>query len=415
MLPRLLLFLLAFTARTRPEPPGLTELLATSQTFLVDRTPSAWRRPARLVPGAARLGLRGGVDDDGADLSRGGAKGLTQMCARHLEEQGPSAHAASAQELSALVLSILRGATSDLQNELLDLLGYDALDLISWVLKHSHLLKGEEEAELADAGAPGGAGAREAEPAVPQHVDAAPGLGLGMNQGGCRFRSEVSGERKVNIVWHEDSEHLLTEATILPPRGGAHLNDALSSQELVPVTAFGPYLSHALPPHVTTLNAVQSRVFHEAFLTSQNLLVLAPTGAGKTMVAVSVIFREILKQKEEEEEMMMPRHIPSRAMDDDDLDDARGRGAVGADAQARRSKPREQAGAKRRGWGTHRITVYIAPLKALASEVTRTLGGILEKLDPPLTALEVTGDVDVALPALEAASVLVAYHSLRIA
>ena len=50
--------------------------------------------------------------------------------------------------------------------------------------------------------------------------------------------------------------------------------------------------SPALPPHMTHLNAVQSRVFHCAFHTSLNLLVLAPTGAGKTMVCVRESARE---------------------------------------------------------------------------------------------------------------------------
>ena len=115
------------------------------------------------------------------------------------------------------------------------------------------------------------------------------------------------------------------------------------------------------------LNAMQSAVFHKAFHTNHNLLILAPTGAGKTMVAVSVLFREILRQREEEEQQK----------------------ANGGSAK------------------THRITVYIAPLKALASEVTRNLGGMLGRLTPARRVLEVTGDLDVSLSALRTASVLV--------
>jgi activating signal cointegrator complex subunit 3 len=41
------------------------------------------------------------------------------------------------------------------------------------------------------------------------------------------------------------------------------------------------------------LNRLQSRLFHAAYETNENLLVLAPTGAGKTNVAMTCIAREI--------------------------------------------------------------------------------------------------------------------------
>ena len=41
------------------------------------------------------------------------------------------------------------------------------------------------------------------------------------------------------------------------------------------------------------LNTIQSRVFETAYSTNENLLICAPTGAGKTNVAMLTIVREI--------------------------------------------------------------------------------------------------------------------------
>lgn len=42
-----------------------------------------------------------------------------------------------------------------------------------------------------------------------------------------------------------------------------------------------------------TLNRIQSIVFDVAFYTSENLLIAAPTGAGKTNIAMLTVLREI--------------------------------------------------------------------------------------------------------------------------
>jgi activating signal cointegrator complex subunit 3 len=49
---------------------------------------------------------------------------------------------------------------------------------------------------------------------------------------------------------------------------------------------------------VSTLNRLQSAVFPAAFKSNENLLVCAPTGAGKTNVALLTILREIVAVKE---------------------------------------------------------------------------------------------------------------------
>jgi replicative superfamily II helicase len=42
-----------------------------------------------------------------------------------------------------------------------------------------------------------------------------------------------------------------------------------------------------------TLNRIQSRIFRTAYHSNENLLVCAPTGAGKTNIAMIAVLREI--------------------------------------------------------------------------------------------------------------------------
>ncbi len=42
-----------------------------------------------------------------------------------------------------------------------------------------------------------------------------------------------------------------------------------------------------------TLNRIQSRIYRTAFYSNENILVCAPTGAGKTNIAMIAILREV--------------------------------------------------------------------------------------------------------------------------
>lgn len=84
------------------------------------------------------------------------------------------------------------------------------------------------------------------------------------------------------------------------------------------------------------LNRIQSRIFPTAFESNQNLLVCAPTGAGKTNIAMIAVLRE-----------------------------------VGANMQNGLIQK-----------GDFKI-VYVAPMKALAAEVTATFSRRLSPLGAP--------------------------------
>ncbi|KAK9785880.1 hypothetical protein WJX73_006814 [Symbiochloris irregularis] len=94
-----------------------------------------------------------------------------------------------------------------------------------------------------------------------------------------------------------------------------------------------------------TLNRIQSRIYPTAFTSNQNLLVCAPTGAGKTNIAMITVLREIGAHMNE-------------------------KGAI------------DKEGFK---------VVYVAPMKALAAEVT---GAFSKRLGPMgLQVRELTGDM----------------------
>lgn len=62
---------------------------------------------------------------------------------------------------------------------------------------------------------------------------------------------------------------------------------------LVAIDTLPRWARPAFGASYTTLNAVQSRVYRHALLSAENLLLCAPTGAGKTNVAMLCVLREI--------------------------------------------------------------------------------------------------------------------------
>lgn len=119
---------------------------------------------------------------------------------------------------------------------------------------------------------------------------------------------------------------------------------AAQSDPLVPITQL-PEWAHPAFKGTKSLNRVQSKVFPSAFSLSENLLLCAPTGAGKTNVALLTILETI-------------GHYLDPETNKIDLDAFK--------------------------------IVYISPLKALVQEQVREFGQKLEAYD--ITVAELTGD-----------------------
>ena len=78
------------------------------------------------------------------------------------------------------------------------------------------------------------------------------------------------------------------ESMWLPPKYPPKRND----NSLVPITEFEPWARGAFKGY-KSLNRIQSMVFNSAYYSNENLLICAPTGAGKTNIAMLTILREI--------------------------------------------------------------------------------------------------------------------------
>ncbi|KAH9490921.1 activating signal cointegrator 1 complex subunit [Bulinus truncatus] len=97
-------------------------------------------------------------------------------------------------------------------------------------------------------------------------------------------------------------------------------------------------------PKTESLNRIQTVVFDAAYKSNENLLICAPTGAGKTNIAMLTILREI------------KQHLHHGVLKKDEFK-----------------------------------IVYVAPMKALAAEMVRNFGGRLQALG--VTVKELTGDM----------------------
>jgi pre-mRNA-splicing helicase BRR2 len=62
-----------------------------------------------------------------------------------------------------------------------------------------------------------------------------------------------------------------------------------SDEKLIPIAKMPEWTHNAFPQGMTSLNIIQSKLYEKAFKSPDNLLVCAPTGAGKTNIAMLTI------------------------------------------------------------------------------------------------------------------------------
>ena len=96
------------------------------------------------------------------------------------------------------------------------------------------------------------------------------------------------------------------------PEDAKRINDRTMEEITIPATATPPppvgeepvrisaldQITQLAFKGVKTLNRIQSIVFDAAYNTSENLLISAPTGAGKTNIAMLTVLREIKRNME---------------------------------------------------------------------------------------------------------------------
>ncbi|TIB72226.1 Sec63-domain-containing protein [Wallemia mellicola] len=121
------------------------------------------------------------------------------------------------------------------------------------------------------------------------------------------------------------------------------------------------------------LNRVQSVVYPTAYTTNENMLVCAPTGAGKTDVAMLTILR-----------------VVSQFADENKLTNGPGKGKGSSSFGVRLDDFK---------------IIYVAPMKALAAEITAKLSKRLSWLD--IKVRELTGDMQLTKAEINATQIIV--------
>ncbi|KZT66005.1 Sec63-domain-containing protein [Daedalea quercina L-15889] len=197
-----------------------------------------------------------------------------------------------------------------------------------------------EETLRANAARPLFTGAAQDAPEVLPHVYTSSSMVQGnvLSHLGTQFMLPLGTTRTMN----EDYEEVtIPPAKGVPPR---------VNERLIPVSELDQLAGGSFPGY-TSLNRIQSIVYRTAYHSNENMLVCAPTGAGKTDVAMLTILRV--------------------------LDQHRSANSTGPIAASiRRDKFK---------------IIYVAPMKALASEIVRKLGRRLKWLN--ILVRELTGDM----------------------
>ncbi|KAI0638306.1 Sec63-domain-containing protein [Trametes polyzona] len=156
---------------------------------------------------------------------------------------------------------------------------------------------------------------------------------------GTRYMLPIGTTRKD----HEDYEEvIIPPARTVPPR---------ALERLIPVSELDPLARGSFPGY-TSLNRIQSIVYPTAYQSNENMLICAPTGAGKTDVAMLTILRV--------------------------LDQHRSRESTSGNLAASIERDKFKV-------------IYVAPMKALAAEIVRKLGKRLQWLS--IRVRELTGDM----------------------
>ncbi|KAH9778131.1 hypothetical protein KPL71_007247 [Citrus sinensis] len=144
------------------------------------------------------------------------------------------------------------------------------------------------------------------------------------------------------------------EEVIIPPTPTAQMKPGEKLIEIKELDEFAQAAFHGYK----SLNRIQSRIFQTVYYTNENILVCAPTGAGKTNIAMISILHEI------------GQHFRDGYLHKDEFK-----------------------------------IVYVAPMKALAAEVTRTFSSRLSPLN--MIVRELTGDMQLSRNELEETQMIV--------
>ncbi|KAI6798733.1 Sec63-domain-containing protein [Hortaea werneckii] len=300
----------------------------------------------------------------------GSQEWLGQKCA----EVASKGTGLDSEALQEQIVAILASDSSDeeLQMTLADTLGFEELDLVSdLIATRKHLLsqpvkqpsgllsKAERDARLRQADI--------------DHKTAS--LAAAQNRGGEQYPHvykahdagntlSSQGKKYALPMGSERIERPLYEEYAIP---ATKVNTLAKQQKLVQIADLDGLCKRTFRGY-TTLNRMQSLVYSVAYQTSENMLICAPTGAGKTDAAMLTILNTVAK------------NIHPSPIDEPQAEEF----AVHTD--------------------DFKI-VYVAPMKALAAEITEKLGKRLAWLG--IQVRELTGDMQLTKAEISATQIIV--------
>lgn len=283
------------------------------------------------------------------------------------------------QQITALLTS--DSSEDELQMSLADILGFDDLDFVIELISHRREILTTQPATTRQTD---GLFAhlqtrQEREAALRQqdhehkHAALAPAYNRGAPKYAHVYKSDsaasgnildISGKKYGLPLGSTRNEHAKYEEYTIP---AAQVGSLAVGQKLVSIANMDGLCQRTFK-HYKSLNRMQSLLYPVAYTTSENMLICAPTGAGKTDAAMLAILHTISKN-------VLPNPIEEPDATDFILmaDDFK--------------------------------VVYVAPMKALAAEVTDKLGKRLAWLG--VQVRELTGDMQLTKREIAATQVIV--------
>lgn len=289
----------------------------------------------------------------------------------------------NASDLEQQIIALLASDSSDdeLQMSLADIVGFDDLDFVIELISHRKaILAGPTATSRQTDGLFGGLQTRQEREATLQqqdyehkHATLAPAYDRSGPKYPHVYKSDTaaagnildaSGRRFAFPVGTTRSEHPKYEEYSIP---AAKVGSLAVGQKLVAISDMDGLCQNTFKGY-KSLNRMQSLLYPVAYTTSENMLICAPTGAGKTDAAMLTILQCISK------------NVVPNPVDEPHAKDF----VVMAD--------------------DFKI-IYVAPMKALAAEVTEKLGRRLAWLG--VQVRELTGDMQLTKKEIAATQIIV--------
>ncbi|ABN64909.2 DNA-directed DNA polymerase [Scheffersomyces stipitis CBS 6054] len=349
----------------------LNSLTGTSVSESVTRSPpSIDNENVKITPLDKILGQFEDVSTDLLDqIGIGGPEADNAAVLREIEQECSRISKARGQD-SNEILAIIKTTLSDevgeeqLQSSLFDILGFEEFELIGKIVQNKQVVIGEKQQDDIDTEPKLLTAAERAQLLIDNHqktknqklapksltqqypnVFKNPDVGNMISVTGKKFSLPVGTTRESHAT-HEE---------IIIPYPEQKANRWISDSNLVKVSQLD-FLCQGTFKNYQTLNKMQSLVYPVAYNTNENMLVCAPTGAGKTDVALLTILHCI------------NQFVTETVSDEGDV-------TVDID------------------YDEFKI-VYVAPLKALAAEIVEKYSKKLQWLG--INVRELTGDMQLS-------------------